>query len=296
MTTSTLTHVNELAAGRRAVTLKVPGMSVSDGAGVKLTRVLGTPALPRLDPFLLLDMFYSDQPQDYLAGFPDHPHRGFETVTYVLAGKVRHEDSKGHVGVVKPGGVQWMTAGRGIVHSEMPEQTEGLLWGFQLWLNLPAVDKMTEPRYQEFDADAVAVEQRDSGTQVRVIAGQTSLGTQGPIQPGATEPIYLDVALTSDGYFSEPLPETHNSFILVYDGQVTVLADTPEQVQTIKAGTLAVLGKEGRLDISTASSPGQFLLIAGRPLNEPVVQSGPFVMNTQAELLQAYRDFQTGQF
>lgn len=287
---------NHLTVERRPVALMVPGIPASDGAGVRLTRVLGTSALPILDPFLLLDMFYSDQPQDYVAGFPDHPHRGFETVSYVLAGRVRHEDNKGHVGVIEPGGVQWMTAGRGIVHSEMPEQTDGLLWGFQLWLNLPADQKMTDPRYQEFDASEIPVESRSSDVQVRVIAGQTSLGTRGPIQQGTTEPVYWDVAIAPNQTFCEILSPAHNSFIFVYDGQVSVHADHPEPAQPVEAGTLAVLGEGKQVQISADGQTGKFLLIAGKPLNEPVAHGGPFVMNTRAEVLQAHQDYLAGRF
>ena len=280
----------------RPVTSTIKGVPASDGAGVRLTRVIGTSALPILDPFLLLDMFYSDQPQDCVAGFPNHPHRGFETVSYVLAGRVRHEDNKGHAGVIEPGGVQWMTAGGGIVHSEMPEQTDGLLWGFQLWINLPAAQKMMAPRYQEFDADAIPTEPRSPATQVRVIAGQTSRGTRGPIQPDATEVIYWDVAIAPHSNFSEPLPTTHNSFIFVYEGEIMVQADAPEQAQRIEAGTLAVLGEGSQIQVYTGSSSGKFLLIAGKPLNEPVAHGGPFVMNTRAEVLQAQYDYLAGRF
>ena len=298
MTTSTHTksaiaHPNTLC---RSVALAVPGIATLDGAGVRLTRTLGTPILPMLDPFLLLDMFYSDRPQDYIAGFPDHPHRGFETVSYMLAGRVRHEDNKGHVGVIEPGGIQWMTAGRGIVHSEMPEQTNGLLWGFQLWINLPAAEKMTAPRYQEFNASQIPVEQRSPGNQVRVIAGQTSLGTRGPVYPGTTEVIYWDVVVASNDVFSEAIPTTHNSFILVYDGQIAVLSNHPEQKQIVEPGTLAVLGAGDRVQMSAIGNGGKFLLIAGKPLNEPVAHGGPFVMNTRAEVLQAYQDYQAGRF
>lgn len=281
---------------RRFVTLMVPGLPASDGAGVRLTRVLGTSALPLLDPFLLLDMFYSDQPQDYIAGFPDHPHRGFETVSYVLAGKVRHDDNQGHGGVIQPGGVQWMTAGRGIVHSEMPEQTDGLLWGFQLWINLPAAEKMTDPRYQEFDPSDIPVEVRSPGVQARVIAGETSHGTLGPVQPGTTQAIYLDVAIAPNQYFSEGLPPTPNSFIFVYDGQVTVHGNGPDQTQRVEAGTLAVLGEGNHIAVSANAQPGKFLLIAGQPLNEPVAHGRPFVMNTRAEVLQAHQDYLAGRF
>ncbi len=294
----------------RSVKLEIQGELASDGSGVKLTRFMGTRALMMLDPFLLFDMIYSDEPRDYLGGFPDHPHRGFETVSYSLAGRIRHEDNKGHAGVIEPGGVQWMTAGRGIVHSEIPEQIDGLLWGFQLWINLPAVDKMTEPRYQEFPSSRIPVEHQANGTQIRVIAGQTSLGTTGPIQPGATEPIYLDVAIASSrrdsasaeakpiapgNDFSQIIPATHNAFIFVYDGNITIVGNLAQQ-QIVKAGTLAVLSEGDHLQICTQNTIGKFLLIAGKPLNEPVAHGGPFVMNTKAEVLQAYQDYSAGRF
>lgn len=288
----TSSHRQTPPVSNRAVIQIIPGLPAADGAGVRLTRFLGTAALPLLDPFLLLDMMHSDQPQDYVAGFPNHPHRGFETVTYVLAGKVRHEDNKGHRGVIEPGGVQWMTAGRGIVHSEMPEQTDGLLWGFQLWLNLPAAEKMTAPKYQEFDASEIPEEGRD-GVTVRAIAGRTSQGTTGPIQPAATEAIYWDLILEAGQTFTESLPLTHNAFLVVYEGEVTVQAEG--QGQAISTGTLAVLGAGDRLELSTAKG-GRALLIAGKPLNEPVAHGGPFVMNTRAEVLQAQRDFLAGRF
>ncbi|MEM8602784.1 MAG: pirin family protein [Cyanobacteria bacterium P01_H01_bin.121] len=284
----------------RAITLIVPGVKTADGAGVQLTRFLGTTALPRLDPFLLLDMMYSDQPQDYTAGFPAHPHRGFETVTYVLAGCGRHQDNQGHSGLIKAGGVQWMTAGRGIIHSEMPESVDGLQWGFQLWLNLPAAQKMTPPRYQEFDAHKIPVEQPVPGIQVRVIAGCTSQGTQGPIQPSTTEPIYWDLSIASGQIFTERLPSTHNSFILVYEGQAAVLTDIAHSQQAsqqiLSAGNLAVLGAGDRVQIQAVGQTSKLLLLAGKPLNEPVVQQGPFVMNTQAEIVQAIQDYQAGRF
>ncbi|MCS6815235.1 MAG: pirin family protein [Cyanobacteria bacterium] len=280
----------------RPVATIVPGVPATDGAGVRILRLLGTTALPMLDPFLLLDMLYSDRPQDYIAGFPSHPHRGFETVTYVLAGRVRHADNKGHTGVIEAGGVQWMTAGRGIIHSEMPEQIDGLLWGFQLWINLPAADKMTSPRYQEFEAREIPVEERSPGTQVRVIAGQTSLGTTGPIQSSATEPIYWDVNIAPGHQFIDSLPITHQAFIAVYEGNVTVGGNDTDTSQSISAGTLAILGTGSHVTVSTDDRGAKFLLIAGKPLGEPVAHGGPFVMNTQAEVLQAYYDYQQGLF
>lgn len=285
-------NVNQI----RPVTLSIQGYPASDGDGVRLTRLIGSPALSMLDPFLLLDMLYSNEPRNYLGGFPEHPHRGFETVTYVLAGRVRHEDNKGHAGVIEPGGVQWMTAGRGIVHSEMPEQEDGLLWGFQLWINLPATQKMTEPRYQEFSASEIPVEHRPDGSQVRVIAGRTNTGTTGPIRGVSTEPIYFDVALESGGYFGEAIPTTHKAFIFVYEGSVAVFGDNPDKEQIVKAGTLAVLGEGDRIQVSTTDTVGKFLLIAGKPLNEPVAHAGPFVMNTKAEVLQAFQDYWAGGF
>lgn len=297
MTTTIHPNLSNITIDRlRSVTLVIQGQPASDGAGVQLTRLIGTSAFLMLDPFLLLDMFYSAEPHDYLAGFPDHPHRGFETVSYVLAGRMRHEDNKGHTGVIEPGGVQWMTAGRGIVHSEMPEQTDGLLWGFQLWINLPAAQKMTNPHYQEFAASEIPVEQRSDGTKVRAIAGQTNLGMIGPIQQGATEPIYLDVAIAPNGNLIETIPTTHNAFLFVYEGSVTVLADHPGEEQIVKAGTLAVLGEGEGVRVRTDDTAGKFLLIAGKPLNEPVAHGGPFVMNTRAEVLQAYQDYQAGRF
>lgn len=266
----------------------IPGQRAMDGAGVKLTRLMGTPALPMVDPFLMLDLFYSDDPQDYIAGFPDHPHRGFETVTYMLAGRVRHADNQGHSGVIGPGGVQWMTAGRGIVHSEMPEQEEGLIQGFQLWVNLPAKDKLIPPRYQEFSADQIPVEHRSSGGQVKVIAGQTHLGHSGPVQGIATGPLYLDVSLRAGEIFSEPLPSSLNGFLAVYEGQITI------GTTVVAAPAIGVLDRGDRVRVEAGSTGAQFLLIAGQPIGEPIARYGPFVMNTQAELIQAFQDYEAG--
>ena len=205
---------------QRKVSRIIRGMPATDGAGVELTRVIGQPALPMLDPFLLLDAFRSDKPEDYLAGFPPHPHRGFETVTYLLAGRMRHRDNAGHEGVIAPGGIQWMTAGRGIVHSEMPEQEDGLLEGFQLWVNLPAAHKMDHPGYQEFPAEQIPVESREGGIEVRVIAGVTSQGTRGPVVQPLTEPLYLDVRVPAGGQFTERLPAAYTAFVYVIQGLV----------------------------------------------------------------------------
>jgi len=201
----------------REIAKTIKGMAASDGDGVRLTRIIGSPELDMLDPFLMLDSFASDNPGDYIGGFPEHPHRGFETVTYMIAGKMRHKDNAGHEGVIEAGGVQWMTAGRGILHSEMPEQTEGLLHGFQLWVNLPAKDKMLPPAYQEFSASEIPVEAFAGGT-VRVVSGMTDAGTLGAVQGTATNPLYLDVVL--NGVFRQKIPTTHNGFFYVIDGEV----------------------------------------------------------------------------
>jgi len=266
------------------------GQPTSDGAGVRLNRVIGNHALGELDPFLLLDEFRSEDGADYIGGFPDHPHRGFETVTYMLAGRMRHGDNHGHSGLLGPGSVQWMTAGRGIVHSEMPEQEDGLMWGFQLWVNLPAKDKMTAPRYQEFDPAAVPVVEYD-GARIRVIAGRVG-DTEGPIVGIATEPSFLDVALRAGGSFALDLPRQHNVFVYSFDGNALI----GEPAVAVPRGTLAVLGPGERVALGAGSSPARVLIAAARPLNEPVARYGPFVMNTQDQLRQAFADYQAGRF
>lgn len=283
-------------ANNRPVTRVVKGMPVKDGAGVTLTRVIGTPELEMLDPFLLLDAFESDIPDDYIAGFPSHPHRGFETVTYMLAGQMRHEDNTGRNGVIGPGGVQWMTAGRGIVHSEMPEQKAGLLHGFQLWVNLPSADKMAEPRYREYSAEEIPIEVRDSNAEVRVITGSTSKGTQGPVTDVVTDPLYLDVRLVQKGSFIEPVPLSHSAFIYVVKGQVFVVENENEDGHVVEARSLAVLSGGTRIELVGLGEKAHILVIAGRQINEPVARGGPFVMNTQAEIVQAARDYQSGKF
>lgn len=272
----------------------VPGMPTSDGAGVRLTRLIGTPQLPQLDPFLMLDEFGTDRAEDYLAGFPDHPHRGFETVTYMLDGRMRHRDNKGNEGVLVPGSVQWMTAGRGLVHSEMPEQEEGRMRGFQLWVNLPARLKMTEPRYQEFAPERIPVVRPADGVEVKVVAGRVG-DVQGPIDQPATEPVYLDVSLSAGAAWEHVLPEGHNAFACVFEGRVSLGAGG--HGRELPAPTLAVLegGPAVRLQ-ATAAEPARVLLVAGRPIGEPVARHGPFVMNTQQELVQAFQDYQAGRF
>jgi redox-sensitive bicupin YhaK (pirin superfamily) len=268
----------------------VEGVPASDGAGVRLTRLIGTPRLRMLDPFLMLDFFGSDEPAEYLAGFPDHPHRGFETVTYMLAGRIRHADNKGNAGVIGPGGVQWMTAGRGLVHSEMPEQEAGLMKGFQLWVNLPARLKLTAPAYQEFPAEAFPVESREGDVVVKVVAGSTSRGTTGPVRATAVEARYFDVTLPPGARFEETLPGDHNAFLAVFDGSVAI---GPEQVRAV---SVAALGEGDGIDVTSGDRGARFLLVAGQPIGEPVAWAGPFVMNTREEVLEAYRDFEAGRF
>jgi quercetin 2,3-dioxygenase len=271
----------------------VRGRPASDGAGVKLTRVIGTPELPDLDPFLLLDEFRSDDAADYLAGFPNHPHRGFETVTYMLAGRMRHGDNKGSVGLLGPGSVQWMTAGRGIVHSEMPEQEDGLMWGFQLWVNLPARDKMSAPRYQDIAPQAIPEVQFDRGVRVRLIAGR--LGeAEGPVKAVATEPVYFDIALPAAAAFSVPLPQEHSAFVYVFEGAMRVGSGGEER--RVSRGELAVLSPGDRVELSSGDEMGRLLLVAGRPLQEPIARYGPFVMNTKDEIRQAIEDYTAGRF
>ena len=272
----------------------VAGMPASDGAGVRLTRMIGQPALMQLDPFLLLDAFRSDDPDDYLAGFPEHPHRGFETVTYLLHGRMRHADNAGHGGVIEPGGIQWMTAGRGIVHSEMPEQENGLLEGFQLWINLPASHKLCPPAYQEHARDRIPVETAP-GTRVRVVCGATSRGTRGPVEQPLTEPLYLDVALEPDTGYEESLPEAHNAFLCVVDGSVQ-LPDADGAGSILTRDQIGILSLGERIEVRAGNDGARFLLIAGKPLGEPVARGGPFVMNTEAEVRQAFIDYQAGNF
>jgi redox-sensitive bicupin YhaK (pirin superfamily) len=279
----------------RHVSRVIKGMPASDGAGVKLTRVIGQPALAMLDPFLLLDVFRSDKPDDYLAGFPPHPHRGFETVTYLLDGRMRHRDNAGHEGVIEPGGIQWMTAGKGIVHSEMPEQENGLLEGFQLWVNLPARHKMDPPAYQEYPASQIPLETRDRGAAVRVIAGTTSGGTRGPVIQPLTDPLYLDVRLTAGGEFVESTPRGHNAFVYVINGPV-VATDTDGNSVQLERDVLGILAHGDAVILQASDTDTRFLVVAGKPLNEPVARGGPFVMNTRAEIQQAYQDYEQGRF
>jgi hypothetical protein len=277
----------ETAGESRRVVALIRGVPTSDGAGVKLTRVIGQQALPDLDPFLMLDEFGSEKGADYIAGFPDHPHRGFETVTYMLDGRMRHGDNKGHSGLLVPGSVQWMTAGRGIVHSEMPEQEDGLMRGFQLWVNLPASDKMCEPRYQEFDPDKIPTAQPAPGVAVKVIAGKVG-DVSGPVGGVATDPTYLDISLAPGARYSHALPKEHNAFAYIFEGSAVIGG------KDVAKSQLAVLSQGQTVEIAAGTEAGRLILVAGRPLREPVAKYGPFVMNTAAEIHQAIADYQSG--
>ena len=280
-------------ASHARIARKLRGTPASDGAGVKLTRVIGGPQLPDLDPFLLLDEFGTDRAEDYLAGFPDHPHRGFETVTYMLDGRMRHRDNHGNEGLLVPGAVQWMTAGRGLVHSEMPEQEEGRMRGFQLWVNLPAKDKMTEPRYQEFGPDRIPTARPTDGVEVKVIAGSVG-DVAGPIVQPATDPLYLDIALEAGRGWEFELPEGHSAFAYAFEGAVEIGAG--EEARTLESQEVAVLGGGDLLAVRAGDAGARLILVAGRPLREAVARHGPFVMNTREELMQAFVDFQEGRF
>ena len=281
---------DQAARGRRVIR-KIRGQPTSDGAGVRMTRVIGTQAFDHFDPFLLLDEFRSDDPNDYIAGFPNHPHRGFETVTYMLAGRMRHGDNQGNTGLLGPGSVQWMTAGRGIVHSEFPEQEEGLMWGFQLWVNLPASDKMTAPRYQDIQGDSIPGVDVAEGVHARVIAGALG-GVEGPISAVATEPVYYDLTLAPGASYTVPVPPEHNVFVYLYQGTAEI---GPEDArQRVERGELALLNHGGEVEVRSADEEARLILVGGRPLNEPVARYGPFVMNTSEEIHQAFDDFRAG--
>lgn len=274
----------------RVVERIVTGIPTSDGAGVRLTRVLTQPLQRRLDPFLMLDAFRSDDPNDYLAGFPDHPHRGFETVTYMIAGRMRHRDSAGHEGLLESGGVQWMTAGRGVIHSEMPEQQDGLMEGFQLWLNLPARDKMAPAWYRDFKADEIPEFTTAAGALVRVIAG-VSHGVAGAVTRETTAPLFLDIHVPAGARFTQPLAREANAFLYVYRGEAGVAGTT---VARERMAILANDGRDGVVIESVGDAPARALLLAGRPLGEPIVQYGPFVMNTEEEIYAAVSDYRDG--
>ena len=273
----------------RVVEHLIAGQPTSDGAGVKLTRVLTQNLQRRLDPFLMLDAFGSDKADDYIAGFPDHPHRGFETVTYMIAGRMLHRDSAGHEGLLQNGGVQWMTAGRGVIHSEIPQQEEGVMEGFQLWLNLHSSEKMNAPWYRDFQSEQLPKLRTPEGVDVTVIAG-VSHGVQGAVTREITQPLYLDVHMPTGSRFEQTLPADHNAFLYVYRGEVRIAG------QAVPVQRMAILANAAQADgvVIEASADARLILVSGRPLNEPIVQYGPFVMNTQQEIYQALADFRDG--
>ncbi|WP_136966154.1 pirin family protein [Polyangium sorediatum] len=271
----------------RPVRRIVQAQPTRDGAGVRLSRALGGQALPDLDPFLLLDEFHTDRADDYIAGFPDHPHRGFETVTYMIHGAMEHRDSVGNRGRLGPGSAQWMTAGRGLIHSEMPKQEQGLMWGFQLWVNLPAAQKMIKPRYQDIPPSAIP-EVDIADARVRVVAGEAG-GRRGPVDGVVVAPSLLDVTLAAGASFRHPLPIEHNAFVYVIDGAARI---GPEGTPVAR-GELAVLGA-GRSAVSTSATGARLLLLAAQPIGEPIARRGPFVMNTAEEIRQAFEDYRSG--
>jgi len=291
MTTTLTIPSIETVTRPRSVERLIAGQPTSDGAGVKLTRVLTQPLQRRLDPFLMLDAFGTDNPQDYIGGFPDHPHRGFETVTYMIAGRMRHRDSAGHEGLLQNGGVQWMTAGRGVIHSELPEQEDGRMEGFQLWLNLAAKDKLRAPWYRDIQSADIPEFTTADGVKVHAIAGR-SHGVEAAMQRDVTEPLYLDLELPAGASFTQSLASSHNAFVYVYRGGISIGdADVPLQ-------RMAILRNDPDSDgvVLRARAASRVLLIAGKPLGEPIAQHGPFVMNTNEEIFQAVRDYQSGSF
>ena len=279
----------------RNVQAVIPGIATSDGAGVKLRRSLGGQQQARLDPFLMLDEFSSNDPNDYVAGFPAHPHRGFETVTYMLEGHMLHEDHLGNQGHLKTGGVQWMTAGRGIIHSEMPQQVSGAMRGFQLWINLPASEKMKVPAYQDIQVEDIPTVHLANGGSLKVIAGTYSDSEKivaGPVGEITTQPLFLDVHLPADAQFEHAIPEAHNAFLYVYEGALEV----GDPLKGVPRQAAVVLGRGDRLKVKASSEGAQWIMLAALPLGEPIVQYGPFVMNTRAEIEQAIDDYQNNRF
>jgi redox-sensitive bicupin YhaK (pirin superfamily) len=278
-----------VAATERRVVRKFPGMPTQDGAGVKLTRLVGTPQLPDLDPILMLDTFRSDNPNDYVAGFPEHPHRGFETVSYMIKGSIAHLDNHGGKGIVTDGGVQWMTAGRGVAHSEMPAQTNGQLFGFQLWLNLPATEKMRDPWYADIPSSDIPVIDLGRGNSAKLIVGEWN-GVKGPGPDRAIQPLVADVTVAANGEVDVPITAGHNAFIYVFEGAAKV-----GEVDVGK-GELAVLSLGDKTRVEAAADGVRFLVVAGKPLREPIAKYGPFVMNTADEIRRAISDYQSGKF
>lgn len=283
---------NSSTPQKRKVVKMAQGKEVMEGAGVRLKRIIGTHELEDVDPFLLLDEFRSDQPEDYIAGFPTHPHRGFETVTYMLEGFMEHKDSTGASGILKPGGAQWMTAGRGVLHSEMPKQDDGLLWGFQLWVNLPADKKMAEARYQNIEPGDIPELRTEDGAVVRVIAGK-ALDTTGPVTGIVTDPLYIDVTLPPKCGFTQSVQKGHSAFLYMIEG-AGLLDDENNMKVGAMTGSLAVFGDGDYIEVSAVDRQARFLLLAARPLNEPVTRYGPFVMNTKEEIEKAFDDYKNG--
>lgn len=271
----------------RTIEQLIPGQATSDGAGVKLTRLLSHHLQRRLDPFLMLDAFGSDNPNDYIAGFPNHPHRGFETVTYMLKGRMLHQDSQGNEGLLEDGGMQWMSAARGVIHSEIPQQKDGIMAGFQLWLNLPAAHKMDEPWYKDITPANIPSTRTATGAEIRLLAGQ-SQGITGAIERPHTEPLIVDVTLDADGYFQQSIPQGHNAFVVLYEGSATI------QGQSLKPNELAILTNDADQVVIQSQAGAKLLVVAGKPLNEPIVQYGPFVMNSEQEIHQAINDYNAG--
>jgi redox-sensitive bicupin YhaK (pirin superfamily) len=279
--------MNTESTSRKIVTT-INAVATSDGDGVKIARSIGSNLLPQLDPFLLLDELKSDEAADYMGGFPSHPHRGFETVTYMLEGQMRHKDSAGNKGLIRSGDIQWMTAGSGIIHSEMPEQEEGRMWGFQLWINLPAAQKMRAPRYQEIASSDVP-EVNDDGAKVRVLAGECN-GVMGSVQDIATQPMLLDVELKNRQTKKIEVPEKHTAIVYIYKGSLSI------EGRELQAQQLGHLSSGESLELISGDDGVGALILAAAPLNEPIVRAGPFVMNTQQELEQAFSDFRSGKF
>ena len=274
----------------RHIDVVIRGTATSDGAGVDINRVIGTPQVDNIDPFLLLDEFRNEDPGAYIAGFPPHPHRGFETVTYMLHGRMKHEDSTGQSGLLSDGAVQWMTAGRGIIHSEMPEQTEGMMWGYQLWVNLPASLKMSDPAYQDIPSEDIPEVSSDDGL-VRVIAGQYD-GTGGAARTQIPI-LYLDVRLKAGGGFRTAIPGNQNAFVYAYLGEMTGQDASGNDV-ILPEKSMGVLDGDGEISLRAGDGEARFLVLAGEPIGEPIARMGPFVMNTREELFKAADDYRRG--
>ncbi len=289
--------VNQTRTRICAIDRTVKSIKTSDGAGVNLRRSIGSHQLSEFDPFLLLDEFASDNPDDYIAGFPEHPHRGFETVTYMLDGKMEHRDSVGNRGIIESGGVQWMTAGRGIIHSEMPRQEQGLMRGFQLWVNLPAREKMKAPRYQNIDKKEIPFYPLEDGSVIKIIAG-TSNGIEGPVRNIDVQPLFLDIHLKAGSRFHQDLNESHNSFLYVYEGEVHIgdSEGVKNSETLLKSGSIGLLTRGNLLRVEADDQPARLICLSGKPLDEPIVRHGPFVMNSYEEIEKAFSDFRKGRF